>query len=228
MRPMKPASLFERTLREANYASLDEARRGIVSQPYLADYVIDALIQRGILRLHPDGSVVGVTRGQSVPAAAQGRTEWRDNWAPRDVLVSWLRWPEDDDAPEGVRVKDWQGIPLRELQEKLRDVDGVSSGHWVTLHALWFLIEEGVAEKAGKGYRLTVAEEDRLAKLHRDQQEILNTAIRRMGSPVDAKRFLQELKRIPGHEHWLEDGEDRYTQECVESMVKARGEQGLV
>jgi hypothetical protein len=215
---MKTVQTFERKMREASYASLDEARSGIKSHPLVGDYLVDLLIERKVLTVRDDGRVIGVTKAEGrEDSKAPKSTEWKSTWPPKKKLIALLE-SEDDENERG------PGIPFRKMQEYLKQ-DGLESGHWLCLHALWRLMEQGIAEKHGGGYRLTDKAQADLAADHIRQRKIITDILRRIGPPYDAKKFVRELTNTPDHD-WLEYGSEHYDQSHINGVVQNRIQKG--
>lgn len=217
---MKTIQVFESKMREANFASLDEARSGIRTHPLVADYLVDLLVERGVLRVMDSGGVVGCPRSTAVVSSGRRdpkdavSAEWKSNWPKRDRLISWLA------------CEDGEFVPLRELQKNLKE-DGELNGHWVTLHAIWNLTKAGLVEKSSKGYRLSPAgDAERLALVQRGRAAVTE-ALKSAGAPFHRDAVVSALRATSNHD-MLDDGEDWITQVVVDGWVASRIKSGQI
>lgn len=142
---MNPFLSLEKKLRTASFPSMSAARDGLVSHPLAADYLLSLLVDRGVLRINDDGSVAGtgerIQRGE--PKKPAETREWQDRWPQRYNLACALE-PADDCPP----------FRFRDVQNALMNYNDVHS-HWLTLHAIWWLMKIGHAQKRGDAYELT-------------------------------------------------------------------------
>ncbi len=145
---MKTTKVFEQNMRECSYASLDSARAGVIQRPMVADYLIDLLVDRGVIKIQPDGTVVGAEdkryEGRTDPKESVSG-EWRTNWPSKQSLLNIL-----GAKPAGAKFRDLQGSLIQ---------DGEPASHWIVLHAIWNLTKASLVVKDGKKYRLTDAGE---------------------------------------------------------------------
>lgn len=209
---MKAIKAFENKMREAHYASLDEARSGIRLHPLVGDYLLDLLVDRKVLRVTESGSVVGCVF-TALPERADPKdkvsTEWKSTWPKRHSLISWLYAEEDEPGSE-----------FRKLQKNLKENNEVH-GHWLCLHAIWNLTKAGLVEKRHDGYRLTplgVIEHQRYGKVDHDA---LTAALQQVGHPYLAAKVQAALAALPGH-NWFDAGEFELGQNFVDESAKRR------
>jgi hypothetical protein len=147
---MNTTSAFEKSVREAKFASLDEARKWIRSNPLVGDYVLDSLIAGRVLQIMPDGSVtprefVSKAGGQRTPGA------WGETWPKRDMVM------------QAIFTK--SVVDLGYIRQWLASKDE-PSGQWACLHSLWHLMKEGVVIKERKKYYLS---DDAAARMEADE-----------------------------------------------------------
>ena len=146
---MNTINAFEKKMREAKFASLDEARKTLSSHPLAGDYILDLLVDRGVMMVTEDGAVIGgyevvAKDGPDNPDKPKlGPDEWKKEWPQRDLLMAYLECPDDQPSAK-----------FRWVQKMLVSRDQPAT-HWITLHAIWHLMKHGFAEKSGGGYRLT-------------------------------------------------------------------------
>lgn len=148
---MDTIKAFERKMREANFASLDEARSSLKAHPLSAEYTLALLVERGVLAVTEDGAVIPgrgpdplvVPKRGSLAKTPLGPDDWKPEWPQKDLLMSYL-----DGGYEGPSVK------FKWVQKMLAS-RGQPHSHWITLHAIWHLMKQGWAEKDGNGYKLT-------------------------------------------------------------------------
>lgn len=137
---MKTIEVFEKKMREANFVSLEAVRAVIKHHPLCADYVLDVLVDRGVLTVKEDGSVAGVEEGVTVSKLKTPGT-WGSLWPDREVLVGILA---------------GRALKFTEIQKALSS-RGEPNGHWVVVHALRYLEKEGWLVRDGKRYALKEA-----------------------------------------------------------------------
>lgn len=151
---MDTIAAFEKKMREASFASLDEARKSFMAHPLAADYILGLLMDRGVMMVTEEGTVIGgyevVEReGPENPDKPKlGPQEWKKEWPARAVLMAYL------DCPDGK-----PSVKFRWVQKMLRTRSQPAT-HWITLHAIWHLMKHGLAEKSKGGYRLTEKGQD--------------------------------------------------------------------
>lgn len=215
---MKAIKAFENKMRDANYASLDDARSGIRSHPLVGDYLIDLLVERKVLRVTEDGAVIGCVFTALIERADpkdKVSAEWKSTWPKRHSLISWL-YAEDDEP----------GCEFRKLQKNLKENNEVH-GHWICLHAIWNLTKAGLVEKRHDGYRLTplgVTEHQRYGKVDSDA---LAAALKRTGAPYTESKVRAALASIPGH-NWFDNGEYNLGQNFVDEMAQRLIKEGFL
>lgn len=141
LKAMKINMVYESKLRASKFKDLDVARKAVKEDVLTADYVIDLMVDRGVLEIMEDGSVKGVSIDKQ--AKAEG--------GHKNTSLDWKRhWPKKASI---MQVLAKEPMKFRELQAKLAASGDVSS-HWLTLHAIWFLEKAGDVVKDGKAYRL--------------------------------------------------------------------------
>ncbi len=146
---MDTIKAFEKVMREANFTSLDAARKGLLAHPLAGDYLLSLLVSRGALQIMEDGSAIGgegpieYARSENPDKPKMGAGEWKKEWPSRDLLMCYLDCPDGDKSAK-----------FRWIQEMLA-ARGQPATHWITLHAIWHLMKHGFAEKVRGGYRLT-------------------------------------------------------------------------
>lgn len=208
---------MENAARSENFASLDAARKWIGKNPLLTDYVLDLMIERGVLEVRPDGTVGGRAivlvdkRGGKRPNIS---TEWRDVWPPREALLAAMATP----------------TKFRDLQKALK-AGGHPANHWFTLHAIWALEKQGLVEHKGKLYAVVAEDvsapeleddfpsEAELEKQSRKDDEIMLAAVKRL--TVDGAISIQAL--VDDEAVATTEVTDRYATEWVDWM-KERGD----
>ncbi len=204
-------------MREANYASLDAFRSAIRGNPFIADYVCDLLIARGVVVLRDDGSVVGVaggSGGRALKSEPGDKRAWKDHWPDRGELI------------EAVRANYEDGMTFGEIQQHLKEF-GEPCSHWIILHGLWNLIAANVVEKFGKKYRLTASGE----VSHPAIYKVITEALKKAGEPYEINKVMAEIKAVPGHNFFGKHSShtsDPTTQEKVDTWVEFRKKEGLL
>lgn len=216
---MKTTTVFENKMREANYASLSDARKGIASHPLTAEYIVDLLASRGILRVTADGAVVGCGASGVAAAGAKesGPKPWDPRWPKKDRILSLLDY-------EWEEPQEW--MKMRALQGWLKE-EGEVSSHWFTLHALWNLMKEGLVEKSDSGYCMTVAEHNKRRAKWQANYDTMTAGLKKVGPPYDREKMMDYLRNTPGH-YYLEepDFETWWTQEMFTTGADWRKKKG--
>jgi hypothetical protein len=185
---MKTIALFEKKMREANYASLPAARVAIAEHPLTPEYIVDLLCSRGIIRVTDSGSVVGCGESSTGPVGDDGPKPWDPRWADKKRIMAWLDCDEDGD-----------GVKFRKLQEYLES-DNQPHSHWLTLHAVWNLMKEGLVEKRQDGYRLTKSGRAVTAARAARDEAVFLECLKKVGAPYLSAKVFAELKNTPDHD----------------------------
>lgn len=210
---MDSIDALESSLRKARFSTPSSAREELMKNPLLSEWALAVLVDRKVLKIRPDATVVGCPYSErpsrSAPPRAPG--EWHDNWPKRGSVIDIL------DAERG------EGIGLRAIQETLRECEE-PAGHWVTLHSLWRLIKDGVVEKVGKNYRLTDTAKAEIDS--RDPEAEVISALKAIGEPYRVEDYVAALAGInPSHPH-LEIAD--IDQAFVDEVARVRKERKML
>ncbi len=135
---MKTIEVFEKKMREAKFVSLEAVRAVIKHHPLCADYVLDVLVDRGVLTVNEDGSVAGAEEGVPVASKLKSPRTWGLGWPDREVLVG---------------IMAGRSLKFTDIKKALADKNE-PNGHWVVVHALRYLEKEGRLVRDGKQYAL--------------------------------------------------------------------------
>lgn len=128
---MKDKSVFVGAIRSLEFPSSDAARDWIRKSPLVGDYVLDLLLARQEMILLPDGRIVP---SRKISATSGG---WPPNWPDREALLSAI-------TPEG--------LTMAQLKSPLLAA-GQPCNHWLLVHSLRRLLNEGAVLKVGLTYR---------------------------------------------------------------------------
>lgn len=174
-------------MREASFASLDEARKTLAAHPLAGDYILDLLVDRGVMMVTEQGTVIGgyevvAKEGPENPDKPKlGPNEWKDGvWPNRWLLMDFLNCGDKEPSAK-----------FRWLQKMLKSRDQPAA-HWITLHAIWHLMKHGFAEKSGGGYRLTEKGQDERYKFSDSNVEIEEPAV----TPAQIVQFEAQLEEM--------------------------------